>query len=266
MIRKKGRLRRQLVVLGSAFGSTGDLARGLWRGGSEQAADDAARHLPVRDRLAAGPRRRRRGAGAVHLFDLLTLRWQAAPRSARLPGLRRRARRRAALRTAAAERNWPAPDGIPRLRLDGDGADRGRSAQFYNAAPFPGYPPNDSLTWLRTRAERSAFARLLDASIPGDARIVEVGCGTGQMSLYLARADRMVVALDLVARRAAARRRRRRGATASTRCASSNATSPACRSRTGAFDLVYCSGVLHHTPDPRAAVRPDRQGGAAGRA
>jgi hypothetical protein len=36
MIRKRGRLRRQLVVLGSAFGSTGELARGLWRGGSEK--------------------------------------------------------------------------------------------------------------------------------------------------------------------------------------------------------------------------------------
>jgi len=36
MIRKKGRFRRQLVVLGSAFGSTGDLARGLWRGGAEK--------------------------------------------------------------------------------------------------------------------------------------------------------------------------------------------------------------------------------------
>jgi hypothetical protein len=36
MIRQKGRLRRQLVVLGSAFGSTGDLVRGLWRGGSEK--------------------------------------------------------------------------------------------------------------------------------------------------------------------------------------------------------------------------------------
>jgi len=34
MIKQKGRLRRQLVVLGSAFGSTGALARGLWRGGS----------------------------------------------------------------------------------------------------------------------------------------------------------------------------------------------------------------------------------------
>ena len=36
MIKKKGRLRRQLVVLGSAFGSTAELARGLWRGGGEK--------------------------------------------------------------------------------------------------------------------------------------------------------------------------------------------------------------------------------------
>ena len=36
MIKRKGRLRRQLVVLGSAFGSTGDLAKGLWKGGGEK--------------------------------------------------------------------------------------------------------------------------------------------------------------------------------------------------------------------------------------
>jgi hypothetical protein len=36
MIKKKGRLRRQLLVLGSAFGSTGDFARSLWRGGTEK--------------------------------------------------------------------------------------------------------------------------------------------------------------------------------------------------------------------------------------
>lgn len=36
MIPKRGRLRRQLHVLGSAFGSTGELARGLWRGGGEK--------------------------------------------------------------------------------------------------------------------------------------------------------------------------------------------------------------------------------------
>jgi len=36
MIPKRGRFRRQLGVLGSAFGSTGQLARGMWRGGGEK--------------------------------------------------------------------------------------------------------------------------------------------------------------------------------------------------------------------------------------
>lgn len=31
MIRKPGRMRRQFVVLGSIFGATADLVRGLWR-------------------------------------------------------------------------------------------------------------------------------------------------------------------------------------------------------------------------------------------
>ncbi|WP_037538438.1 DUF5989 family protein [Sphingomonas sp. PR090111-T3T-6A] len=34
MIRKSGRIRRQLIVFGSSFGTTADLAQGLWRGGS----------------------------------------------------------------------------------------------------------------------------------------------------------------------------------------------------------------------------------------
>ena len=58
--------------------------------------------------------------------------------------------------------------------------------RFYDEAPFPGYPPNDTLAAFRARAERSRFAQLLDDAIPADARVVEVGCGTGQMSLYLA--------------------------------------------------------------------------------
>ena len=36
MIRKRGRFRRSIMVLGSAFGSTGHLARGLWRGGGDK--------------------------------------------------------------------------------------------------------------------------------------------------------------------------------------------------------------------------------------
>jgi SAM-dependent methyltransferase len=142
---------------------------------------------------------------------------------------------------------------VPDLRLI---ADRRTEAvrRFYEAAPFPGYPPNDSLTWLRTRAERSDFARRLDAAVPGDARIVEVGCGTGQMSLYLARADRLVVGADLT------RASLTLAAAAATRFGVTRAMFVETDLRRpglkpGAFDVVYCSGVLHHTPDPRASFR-----------
>jgi SAM-dependent methyltransferase len=146
---------------------------------------------------------------------------------------------------------WTDPDGIPLLRLDADPRTE-RVRDFYNAAPFPGYPPHDSLSWLRARAGRSAFAALLDISIAGDARIAEVGCGTGQTSLFLARADRQVVALDL------SREALKLGAAAARRYGIGNVAFveadltrlPLPRE---AFDLVYSSGVLHHTPDPRAA-------------
>ncbi len=146
---------------------------------------------------------------------------------------------------------YQAPDGIPNLRLE-TGARSDVVRLFYESAPFPGYPPRDSLSWLRARAERSEFARMLDRAIPGDARILEMGCGTGQMSLYLARADRIVIGADLT------RASLLLGASAARRFAlnriqfvETDLRRPGLRA--GAFDLVYSSGVLHHTQDPRAS-------------
>ena len=86
---------------------------------------------------------------------------------------------------------YTALDGIPDLRLASEPrVDSVR--RFYQEAPFPGYPPHDTHAWLRARAGRSEFARLLDRAIGLDARIVEIGCGTGQMSLYLSHASRIV--------------------------------------------------------------------------
>jgi len=158
---------------------------------------------------------------------------------------------------------FDAPDGIPHLRLSGDSrTDAVR--MFYDAAPFPGYPARDSLSTFRARAERSRFAQLLDRAIPGDARIAEVGCGTGQMSLFLARADRVVVAADLsrsaLLLGADAARRFNLG---SVYFVETDLHRSALKS--GAFDVVYSSGVLHHTSNPRAAfaevARLARRGG-----
>jgi SAM-dependent methyltransferase len=146
---------------------------------------------------------------------------------------------------------YDAHDGIPNLRLPGD--DRTDAVRrFYEGAPFPGYPPRDSLQALQARAERSAFLHLLDRAIPGDARIVEVGCGTGQMCLYLSRADRVVIGADLtraslVLGAAAARR----FGLDRVQFVETDLLRPGLKA--GAFDVVFSSGVLHHTPDPRAS-------------
>jgi 2-polyprenyl-3-methyl-5-hydroxy-6-metoxy-1,4-benzoquinol methylase/uncharacterized protein YbaR (Trm112 family) len=142
-------------------------------------------------------------------------------------------------------------DGIPALRLPCD--DRTDVVRrFYQEAPFPGYPPHDSLPALRARAERSPFPRLIDLSIPGDARIVDVGCGTGQMCLFLARADRVVIGADMtrasLALGAAAARQYGVDRVQFVETDLQHAGLKA-----GAFDVVYSSGVLHHTPDPRAS-------------
>lgn len=146
-------------------------------------------------------------------------------------------------------KQYQAPQGIPNLRLVADS--RVEEVRcFYEEAPFPGYPPRDSLAWLRTRAERSDFARLLDRAIPGDARILDIGCGTGQMSLYLAHASRVVIGADLV------RKSLELAAATALRFDISRVlfveTDLHCPGlREGSFDVVYSSGVLHHTPDPR---------------
>jgi SAM-dependent methyltransferase len=159
--------------------------------------------------------------------------------------------------------SYEAPDDIPNLRLPGDMRTE-LVRRFYERAPFPDYPPSASLSWLRARAERSEFARLIDQAIPGDARVVEIGCGTGQMSLYLARAHRVVIGADLT--RASLRlgvEAARRFELDQVHFIETDLHHPGMRA--GAFDVVYSSGVLHHTPDPSAAfariVRLARPGG-----
>jgi SAM-dependent methyltransferase len=154
-------------------------------------------------------------------------------------------------------------DGIPNLRLTAD--ERTEAVRrFYEDTPFPGYPLRDSLDAFRARAERNVFVRLLDRAIAGDARILEVGCGTGQMCCYLARADRVVLGADLTraSLRLGAAAVRRFGLDR-VRFVETDLRRPGLKA--ASFDVVYSCGVLHHTPNPResfrAIVRLARPGG-----
>jgi SAM-dependent methyltransferase len=127
-----------------------------------------------------------------------------------------------------------------------------RVRSFYARAPFPGYAPGDTLQALRARGDRRAFARLLDRSIPRDARILDAGCGTGQMCLYLARGGRSVVGLDMTRASLRIAAEAARGFRVDSVCFVEGdlRRPPFCP---GAFDVVYSSGVLHHTPNPAAS-------------
>ena len=156
-----------------------------------------------------------------------------------------------ALRCDRCPAQYDAPGGIPDLRIAASPRTE-RVRGFYSQSPFPAYPAGESLSALRARAARSEFARSLDAAIPGDATVLEMGCGTGQLSLFLASADRRVIGADLT--RASLElghlAAQRFGVTA-VRFVETDLHSPGLRPE--AFDVVVCSGVLHHTPDPSAA-------------
>ena len=147
-------------------------------------------------------------------------RYSAAGRHSRPAPGRRRAHRHGApiLRTGAVPR-------LPAARQPGGACGRARSAASSRAC------------WI--------------AAIAPDARILEIGCGTGQMSLYLARGGADRDRRRPHARIAAAGRRPRPDASASSgvQFVETDLHRPGLRA--GAFDVVYASGVLHHTPDPR---------------
>src|SRR2546425_6122538 len=157
-----------------------------------------------------------------------------------------------ALRCEACPAQYDAPGGIPDLRLPAD-ARTEQVRGFYMAAPFPGYAPEETYCGLRARASRSPFARSLDAAIPADGTVLEMGCGTGQLSLFLASADRVVVGADLsrasleLARGAAAR-----FGVGGARFLETHGRAP--RLRREGFDVVICNGNL-----PCAARERDRK-------
>jgi SAM-dependent methyltransferase len=137
---------------------------------------------------------------------------------------------------------------------------------FYEETPFPDYEDFDDAASLIAKARQGRFARLLDDQIPPGARIVECGCGTGQLSSFLSIANRDVFATDLcLSSLRLGQRFKRTNHLAGVRFLQMNLFRPCFRP--GSFDLVISNGVLHHTSDPfggfRSIARLVKPGGYA---
>ena len=121
---------------------------------------------------------------------------------------------------------------------------------FYEENPFPNYDGHDSADTLREKARRGLYAQLLDDQIPPYAKVLEVGCGTGQLSNFLACCStRTIFGADMCLNSLRLGDNfRHANSLDNLGFCQMNLFKPVFR--TGAFDVVICSGVLHHTSDP----------------
>ncbi len=161
--------------------------------------------------------------------------------------------------TARCGHRFPITDGIPQLfwphdTLNDPGDVTERVKAFYEETPFPNYDDQESVRSLIEKARRGAYARDLDQAIPYNADVLEVGCGTGQLSNFLGVSCRRVIGVDLCLNslRLGEQFRREQGLSR-VRFAQVNLFRPPFRQQQ--FDVVLCNGVLHHTSDPRGGFR-----------
>ncbi|MCB9741268.1 MAG: class I SAM-dependent methyltransferase [Alphaproteobacteria bacterium] len=121
---------------------------------------------------------------------------------------------------------------------------------FYEERPFPNYREDDDRGSLLRRGRANGFTRALDEAIPPRARVVELGCGTGQLPLFLGLAGREVVGVDLTqASLATGEAFRRRAGIDSVTFLRGNLFRPPIAE--GSADVAISTGVLHHTADPK---------------
>lgn len=149
-------------------------------------------------------------------------------------------------------------DGIPMLFCPNDW-DSSREdvtneiQSFYEKHPFPNYDDFDSVASLVDKS-KAGVAGMLDDQVPFGTRILECGCGTGQLTNFLSIASRTVIGTDICLNslRMAREFKVRSGLTRS-QFYQMNLFRPCFKP--ASFDLVISNGVLHHTSDPALAFR-----------
>ena len=88
-------------------------------------------------------------------------------------------------------------DAVPNFITDDLDGLTGEMADFYNNVQFPNYDDCEDYASLYDKGVKNIFTKRLDEELGYGTRILELGCGTGQLSLFLSRCNREIFALDI---------------------------------------------------------------------
>jgi SAM-dependent methyltransferase/uncharacterized protein YbaR (Trm112 family) len=164
-------------------------------------------------------------------------------------------------------RQYPIIDEIPLLFVEEDGSTPAATTKFlgadrkvthavqdfYEEAPFPNYNSFDNIATFVKRADAGVFARLLKQQIPINSNVLEVGCGTAQLSNYLAATTpTRVYAVDMtLASLRLGHDFAIKNGIEGVRFIQTNLFMPPIRPQS--MDIVISNGVLHHTYNTKKA-------------
>ncbi len=125
---------------------------------------------------------------------------------------------------------------------------------FYEGCSFPGYEEFDTPFDLMEKANKGVYAKLLDEQLPLGVRILDAGCGTGQLAIFLSMAHRRVVGIDFSNNSLRkANNFKKQFQLLNVSFAQMDLFSLGLKEES--FDYVFCNGVLHHTADAYGAFR-----------
>lgn len=126
--------------------------------------------------------------------------------------------------------------------------------EFYEENPFPNYEPNETLGSLIGKSKARVFPEMLNRSILPNSAVLEVGCGTGQLSNFLGIARRTVLGVDMsLGSLSLAEEFRSRNRLNTVAFAQMNLFEMQLQPES--FDTVISLGVLHHTSDPEGGLK-----------
>ena len=126
---------------------------------------------------------------------------------------------------------------------------------FYKDSPFPNYKTEDNKTTISAKGNNNVLTSQFKKFIGYNKNVLEVGCGTGQISNYFAvGTNNKIIGLDPTIE--------------SLKLASNFAKKNEIKNvnfinadilddvlKDNSFDFVWCSGVLHHTKNPYEAFK-----------